>query len=285
MQRLRLMERVAIKGRDFWGRQSMLVIEPLPNETDWRWLWSVRDGIAITPKIFTVGGFLGRRVVLQHSGRAFHEFEHVAFLHALGLRGVRMWLEGSDWPPFMCQTELWMQARFIQQGPLRPYQPAQESVSSVQGGLKRKVTYTPDHSTDLTLRAVVDYGEGRTGSCTFAFSGDPNKEALARMLSAGTLGRPQVLKPIAKAASKLPWWSEQGAKVLWPPWRGSAGHEFYQELAEHKVLDGALLSFVSPPNSFLAGTVEFYRAGHELDLTLAKSLYPHNNVAAFRKAV
>lgn len=285
MQRLRLTRAVSITGRDFWGHPSKLVIEPLQDETDWRWIWGVGGGVAITPKLFKVGGLLGRCVTLSHAGRTFHEFEHIAFLHALGLRGVRVWLEDSDWPPFMCQAELWATIKCAQQGPLKPYQPQARTFSSAPGKMLRKVTYTPDHRTDLTLVARVNYGGDRVGSCTLALSGDPDKEVLARVLSARTLGRPQLLEPIARMASKLPVWKEQSEKILWAPWWGKPGREFYKELAEHKVLDGAVMSFGTLPGSFLAGTVEFYCADHGTDLQAAQALYQDDTVLHYRKAV
>ena len=68
MRRLRLTGTVRITGPDFWGRQSTLVIEPIDDPADYRWLWrwKYKKYVPITPALFGVGGFLGRCVVLTH---------------------------------------------------------------------------------------------------------------------------------------------------------------------------------------------------------------------------
>jgi hypothetical protein len=268
------------------GKTSTLVIESLRDQTDWCWLWDVAGGIEITPKIFEVGGFLNRCVTLAHGKRVFHEFEHIAWLHALGLRGVRFWLEGSTWPPFMCQMELWRHTKplLLQQGPLRPYKAPAMSLPAPKGR-KRSVSYRPDRAQVLLLKARVDYGGQRKGRHGTILWGGTSETNLVEVLSARTLGKPPALKPLAWTASHLPLWQEQSQKILWAPWFGQPDHAFYDELAAHKVNDGMLFTFIAPPGSFLVGTIEFDCSDHALDLKAAKWLYQQNNVVAFRKAV
>jgi hypothetical protein len=291
MQRLRLIRSVSITGRDVRGRKSTLIISPLSDETDRRWLWRAGgEDVEIKPHIMKVGGFLGRCVVLVHTVRGkkyrFHEFEHIAFLHAFGLRGVRIWLEDSTWPPFMCQLELRRQTRplLIQQGLLRLYHPDYTYVRAKEG-IDRHVRYTSDRLNSLVLAARVDYGGGWEGSHLLDFWSGMGEGALERVLNARTFGKPLALKPIAWAASHLPQWRKQSKKIVWGPWWGALPLKICDELARHKVHDGSLVSFAAPPECFLGGTVEFFRSGHELDLEMTQELYPNNTVMAFRKAI
>jgi len=283
MRRLRLTGTVRITGPDFWGRQSTLVIEPIVDQTDYRWLWRWKYGhdISVTPKLFRVGGIGGRCVLLAHEGKVVYEIEHfIGWLHALGLRGVRFWLEGSDRPPYMRQLQLWWQIRplLIQQAPLKLYQPAGNFLQA-KSGIVRTISYHADRTQDLVLKAHVNYGEGREASHEFCFSGDVNEQRLQEVLSARTLGKPSVLKPIAWAASHLQWWEEQSEKIVWAPWLRSPTPDICKELAQHKAgVDGALLSLAAPLNSFLGGTINLFRTDHGLDVEEAQELYPHDNV-------
>ena len=293
MRRLRLTGTVRITGPDFWGRQSTLVIEPITDQTDYRWLWRWKYGhdVSVTPKLFRVGGFLGRCVVLVHrvDGKTyrFHEAEHIiGWLHALGVRGVCIWLEDSDWPPYMCQAQLRREIKnlLIPQLPLKPYQP-QRSILSTENGKPRTVSYAPDHLRGLIVKANVNYSDERVGHHALEFWGGVDEDNLMKVLSARTLGKPQLLWPLAWVASKWAGWKGQSKKIVWGPGLlGQPTPSICQELAEHKVVDAGLYSFAAPWDSFLAGTINGYRNNHELDIRQIRELSPHDNVLELRKS-
>ena len=292
MRRLRLTGTVRITGPDFWGRQSTLVIEPIDDPADYRWLWrwKYKKYVPITPALFGVGGFLGRCVVLTHqvdgTTYRFHEAEHIiGWPHALGLRGVCIWLEDSDWPPYMCQAQLRREIKnlLIPQLLLKPYQPAR-TVLSAENGRPRTAVYHPDHLRGLIVKTNVNYGDERIGHHELEFWGGVDEEDLMKVLSARTLGRPQLLWPIAQAASKWNGWKEQNEKIVWGPGLlGRPTPDICQELAGHKVVDAGLYSFASPWDSYLAGTIHLYCTNHRLDIESTLELYPHDNVRLLRK--
>lgn len=262
MQRLRLTRAVSVEGRTVWGRKCNLVLEPHGKDDHWR--WGNAGDAPITPELFGLRTS-GRNVALVKDKCVLKEFEHIGFLHALGLRGVRVWLHGSTRPPYMCSQALWGEAfRSIEyDGFLQSWAPAQCDWSSSSGPVDRRITYNADCD-GLILRALVNYGSGATGSFEIEINTQgPLPEAdIARAIAAPTLARPSALGPLVWAAQKLGWLHAE--RLAWMP--VDPTEEFLTELARHKVVDGSLVSFAAPLGAHLCGTVVFLRANHLLDL-------------------
>jgi hypothetical protein len=262
MQRLRLIRAVSIEGRTVWGRKCLLVLEPHGKDDHWR--WGNAGDTPITPELFGLRTS-GRNVALVKDKCVLKEFEHIGFLHALGLRGVRVWLHGSTRPPYMCSQALWGEVfRSIEyEGGLQPWAPAPSDWTSSSGPVDRRITYKAD-SDGLVLRAVVNYGHGPTGNFELEIkTKGPLPEAdIARAIAAPTLARPSALGPLVWAAQKLGWLHAE--RLAWMP--QDPTEEFLTELARHKVVDGSLVSFAAPLGAYLCGTVVFLRANHGLDL-------------------
>ncbi len=280
MKRLKLLRPVRIEGYDFWNRRSLLIIEPLSKNTD-AWYWRV-DGkdLPVTSKLMALGPW-GRTVSLQFEEHRLNEFEHLAFLHMLGLRNVRVELIGSDWPPYMCSEALWEKALLSlwPDGVLEPFVPhaKREERFGKQPRL-RQVIYVPMDN-EVEIRAEVDYGPGKQGSAQFCITekAHPSWDAsIAQIVRARTLGRPNVLRILAGVFG----WKHY-SKVLWLP---SDHCEYtYHELAQHKILDGMLLSFAAPRGMFLSGSIIFRASDHAMDLALLRALEPQK-IAQFRSA-
>jgi len=268
MQRLRLIGEVSVEGRTVWGKKCLLVLEPHGKDDHWR--WGNAGDAPITPELFKLRTY-GRNVALIKNKCVFKEFEHVGFLHALGLRGVRVWLHGSNRPPFMCSQALWEEVfrSLDYDGRLTPWVPAESDGTSSSGPLDRCITYNAD-SDGLTLRAVVNYGLGTTGNFELKIgtTGPLPAAEIARAIEAPTLARPSALGPLVWAAQKLGWL--HATRLAWMP--PEPTEEFLTGLARHKVIDGSLVSFAAPVGAYLCGTVEFLRASHRLDLRFIRKI-------------
>jgi len=240
------------------------------------WLWSQKGrNVIITPRIFKVGGLNNRSVMLEEGTHRLFEFEHLAFLYALGLRNVILSLEGSSWPPFMCQLELWekVQPLLIESSRLRPYY-AQKTTLHRHDSVVRSVAYTRGQKECLTFTANVSYSPETHTSSTFSFRGlASDAHGLANLLSARTFGKPSLLGPAAHAVSLLPRWRKQSKRIVWGPVFGGPSADVCCELAAHKLLDAALLAFAAPPRAYLAGEFALTRSSHALDVHMAQTLY------------
>ena len=264
---------------------------PIDDPADYRWLWrwKYKKYVPITPALFGVGGFLGRCVVLTHqvdgTTYRFHEAEHIiGWPHALGLRGVCIWLEDSDWPPYMCQAQLRREIKnlLIPQLLLKPYQPAR-TVLSAENGRPRTAVYHPDHLRGLIVKTNVNYGDERIGHHELEFWGGVDEEDLMKVLSARTLGRPPALWVLSKAgrfiASLLGREWPHHERIIWP-WTTSA-EEMNEETGRHRFLDAlGVLAFVPPPGHYLCGIYHSVLGGHMTDIGLAKELYRKARSAA-----
>jgi hypothetical protein len=266
VQRLRLAKSVQFYGWTVWGGYVKLSLSPLPLGDD-RWIWNPtrEEEVVIIPELFALGN-TGRTVALLHEEHTFNEFEHIAFLHALGLRGVRISLDNGHWPPYMCSAQLWRHVEKVMfpAGTLLPWTTAQ-AVEERPGSINRCASYTPGES-GLAIHAYVSYRSLGKGSCQLVIPDTgPLPAELPDIVSARTLGRPAILRPFLRVAEAVGRWHHED-KVAWMP--REPGSDFFVELARHKVLDGCLPSFMAPLGYCLAGSLGYRSSNHDCDLGL-----------------
>ncbi len=279
----------------FWNTHSTLSIRPTSDPSDLSWYWEVAGKkVRIVPQLFQSKG---RWIELVYKTRGkthrFKEFEHIAFLYAMGLRGIIISLQGS-WPPYLCSPHLWQLVQpHLQSNRIAltawHITEARSRISKAEPtrGLLGSVSALPPEEgfeDYFALSATVDYGPHQSASVSIHINGswsifiEPTD--WHRVVSARSLGRPSWLYVVGSILSRFPLvrgrrWPHMD-RVLWQ-WQGTSP-KFWTELALHKLLDGMILSFVAEPHEHLVGALSFYRSNHPHDLELLRTLLTLKNV-------
>ncbi|MDE2071528.1 MAG: hypothetical protein KGI70_02220 [Patescibacteria group bacterium] len=280
MRELRLTRPIVYRGIDIWGRRCGIRISPIkdaPFGAAWEWVVN-GEHIRITPELFGLSkGLLitDRTIVLRHGEHALNEFEYFGFLHAFGLRGVTVEVEG-EWPPYLCSWDLLEQLRWrvVVGEALLPYR-TPDATLEPGGAFERTLSYKyrgPAHG--LSFKSSVNYcGPEQWGEADFAVpeDGELPWDELRCITAARSAGRPAFFKGVVWLASKVPFkpWPH-AKKVLWLSGIDPPG--YFVELAQHNILDLMHISFVAPEGYYLCGEIESYRAHHPLVLDLIRAL-------------
>ena len=290
----RLKEAIHVCGPSFWNTESSLTLEPLlPGDN--RWLIEAYGADhEITPAMFYA--FEGRTVALVVNDEVvLCEFEHIGFLYAFGLRGVRVratgglrkyWGRRSVWPPFMCQKELLFEVRDKCRfgGHLEPYAYPRTLERSRYQDLKdrtlqRSVCYTPK-SDALCIEVLLDYGAKNRNKGKLLVSTDIHAPDLDTLVAAPTLVRPPSLLRVLQIFQRLPIAHFR----RWPHGSKVHAHAGSDMKVTHVLLDKLLLSFKAPPDWYATGEFVCAASDHRLDVDVLQGMWEHRLAVIIRAA-
>lgn len=270
MDQLVLQNPVYHEGQDFIGRRTSIMLEPNPKHTGWVWSIDGKD-IPITPDIMVSRP---RRVVLEYGGHTLNEFEHIGILRAAGLQHVRIRMfEKKAWPPYDGGSFALWQAiipHVYKDGWLKPYRLPRNETSKLPGDKGRFVTYLGDGNDREVLRmtGLVEFPQIQEGVHHFGHM-YPQAD-LRPLVQARTLGWPAWLYYLSKTASMLCWPHHE--RVAWSQEATPAA--ILSEIGRHRMLDAlAILNFLAPAGTYLAGAFHSCKGSHATDLTLIKKLW------------
>ncbi len=270
MDRLTLQETVTHEGRDFFGRRAAIMLSPNPNNTGWVWDVGGRD-IAITPDIMVSKP---RRIALEYNDHVFNEFEHVGILRAAGLQHVRIrLLTTNGWPPYDGGSfALWqaVMPHMYKDGWLKPYRLPHNGIAKLPYDEERSVQYRGDGNDRdvLHMTGLVEFAHIQKE--IYRFGHVYPQADIRQLVQACTLGYPFWLYYASKTASMLGW--PHHKRINWPQEAKPA--EVLDWIGRHRLLDAlAILNFLAPTGTYLAGGFHSCKGNHATDLMLVKKLW------------
>lgn len=260
MRALRLVDNVAYHGKDFFGRESHLILKPRPRNS-WTWVDYNMEPVRISPEILKSNK---RRVQLVFGNKILNVFEHIGVLRHVGLVGVEVC--GVGWPPYDGSAhELWnLVEPCIKETTeqLRLYT-VEKSVRFQSPILRRgRKVFTEIHpSLDgrTTLDIFVDFkglGEHRE---VFSL---PNRELFKEICSARSLGFPSWLYYPTKMASLVGY--PHFKNVCWS--KSSSKEETLREIVRHRALDILGAMSVLSEEGLFVGNIVSSCSGHAEDV-------------------
>ena len=265
MHPLQLRKRVAITGKDFFGRDAWIIFEPY-DAPGWYWKYHPdEEPVQISADLFQ---HRPRRVALVHENAVLEVFEHIAALRWTGLvDGVC--ISSSTHPPFFGRTqELWEaikpKCEFITSQEVAWCTPSFPPASgfSRRGGITR--IDSADHK--LLRVKIVCYYDGLGEQ---ALSVElPNPGALAVALMVYTPGWPLWLYYVSLIAKTLGW--SHHKRIVWPQRDGDNAREVLDKFLWHRLQDLLGMLAFAHPTALLAGFVESSSSGHEADIAALK---------------
>ncbi len=280
MDRLTLQETVLHEGRDILGRRAAIMLSPNPKNTGWVWDAGGRD-IAITPDIMVSKP---RRIALQYQGHIFNEFEHVGILRAQGLQHVRIrLLTKHGWPPYDgSSTALWQAVipHMYKDGWLKPYHLPHNDIAKLPYDEGRFVQYRGDGNDRevLHMTGLVEFPQIQRE--IYRFGHMYPHDDLRPLVQARTLGWPPWIYYPLQAASMMGW--PHHKRINWP--QEAKPVVVLDEIGRHRMLDAlAILNFLAPNGTYLAGMFHSCKGNHATDLALVKKLHVSNVVSLGNK--
>lgn len=260
MRVLRLVDNVAYHGKNFFGRESHLILKPRPGLL---WTWGVRsmDQVQISPEILKANK---RRVQLVYGEKILNVFEHIGVLRHVGLVGVE--IHGVGWPPYDGSARgLWnLVDPCIKETAeqLRLYtvkKPVRFQSSILRRGRTVFTEIHPSLDGRTTLDIFVDFkglGEHRE---VFSL---PNLELFKEICSARSLGFPSWLYYPTKMASLIGY--PHFKNVCWS--RSSSKEETLREIVRHRALDILGAMSVLLEEGLFVGNIVSSCSGHAEDV-------------------
>lgn len=262
MKKIVLGKEVVVKGRDFFGRRTSVLLRPI-KESGWYWQTPSNGIVPITPDLLLTKL---RRVVLEYRGEKLEVFEHLGPLRFYGLDNLLVAPE-SNWLPYDGSAGLfWKACRpyMLEVGKLSPFSIDPLSFSSGDKRLDYYSANTPQREL-LTVSVGIDYP--RLGACTIRST--VQHESFRELMCVKTQGWPRYYRPLAIAAGWCGWPHRHAA--VWP--QEHPAEVTLSLFSKHRLLDllGAL-SVLCPPGHILSGNVNSYKAGHKEDAAFVRSL-------------
>ena len=214
-----------------------------------------------------------RRVALVCGSYELNEFEHIGILRAAGLQHVRIWsARKKAWPPYDGGSfALWqaVMPHVYKEGTLKPYTVPAHTSYALPEDPSRWVSYTGDGNDRDVLRmtGLVEFPCIQKEIHRF---GHVYPQAdVRKLVRARTLGWPPVLHNVSLLASKLGW--PHHKRIVWT--QETSPQEALDEIGRHRLLDAlAILNFVAPTGTYLAGGFHSCKGNHATDLGLVKQL-------------
>jgi len=263
MRRLILVNPVRVRGRDFWGRDAEVVLEPADRPG---WFWRVGgEDVPVSPSVVHAER---RCLALSHRGERLHVFEHLGALRAIGLDSVRI-VAMTSWLPYDGRALSYWNAllpSMQEEGRLRPMAGTLHESVTRNDGIPRRLDVKLGATDSLKITVRVSYPNWGERTMTRSF---PENGGWDDILAARPLARPPWMRSAARCAALLGW--PHYGNVLWP--QEAEPEALLEELAHHRILDllGAI-GTLPEPGEYLTGEINTDLADHAADVALLRRL-------------
>lgn len=268
MNRLVLTQTVIVRGHDFRGRPTYVIIRPV---TKAGLFWRV-DGkdVLVTPHLLQKEY---RQLTLQYNGHLMPICENLLALRYYGIDSVAIEMHPKHGLPYDGCAKIFLDAvkPFLRaEGKLEPVALPLASChySRESDSVKRSVSALgTEESAGLTLRVFIKYPKIGYGGHEFDLS---QFEALASMKTLGW--PPRRARTLARVAKLFGW--PHYDHILWPQDYKGRPEELRLLITGNRALVflGAL-AVATPPGKFFVGVVESVCGGHHHDAVVAEEIW------------